>query len=88
MDSTLSLTIPKALHIPKPPGLMSPIPKELSVRAMIRERALPLLTMIIESGNMLIMSLAHARASGDGTLLSRHVGAAAIPIVGLVLIAF
>lgn len=26
-----------------------------------------------ESSNMLIMTLAHARASGDGTIISRHV---------------
>jgi hypothetical protein len=28
---------------------------------------------LIESGNMLIMTYAHARASGDGSLISRYV---------------
>ncbi len=37
-----------------------------------------LLMTILESGNMLIMLLAHARASGDGSLISRHVGTIAI----------
>ncbi len=32
-----------------------------------------LLTTFIESGNMLIMTLAHAKATGDGTLIGLYV---------------
>ena len=30
-------------------------------------------SLLIDSGNMLIMTCAHARASGDGSLISRYV---------------
>jgi hypothetical protein len=32
-------------------------------------------SLLIESGNMLIMTYAYARASGDGSLISRYVRA-------------
>ena len=37
------------------------------------DRDIPDPFVLIESGNMLIMTYAYARASGDGSLISRYV---------------
>lgn len=47
-------------------GVERKFPKRLIIYAA--------LTDTLESGNMLIMALAHARTSGDGSLISEHVG--------------